>query len=296
MYNIGAETDKIVLLQSSLLLGFWHSETDQHVQPWYWTGISVSLCQILGLHRNPDASRRNSAITDQQRHLWRRLWWTCFFRDRWLSLTLGRPMRIDLNDCDVPMTSAADLQSDIAAIPASTTASFIPHDLSWMAQHWVTLIEMSKILGAVLKLNYQTLRARPSLAQVEALEAEIMLCRPSADVEPGLSRESVFYIHHLQLHYQFVPSSLAFPLAPANTERAILIMFYRPYRSETPDGLDSAHQQRWQQRMRREADAAASRTNETLNMLAQEGLLEFALPMTCVKRHRFPVRVAKICH
>jgi hypothetical protein len=156
-----------------------------------------------------------------------------------------------------------------------------------MAQHWVTLIEMSKVLGAVLKLNYQTLRARPSLAQVEALEAEIVLCRPSADVDPGLSRESVFYIHHLQLHYQFVPSSLAFPLAPANTERAILIMFYHPYRSETPDGLDSAHQQRWQQRMRREADAAALRTDEILDMLAQESLLEFALPMTYVKPQRF---------
>lgn len=211
MYNIGAEKDKIVLLQSSLLLGFWHSETDQHVQPWYWTGISVGLCQILGLHRNPDATRRNSAITDQQRHLWRRLWWTCFFRDRWLSLTLGRPMRIDLSDCDVPMASAADLQSDVAGIPPSTAATFIPPDLPWMAQHWVTLIKMSKILGAVLKLNYQTLRDRPSLARVEALEAEIMLCHPPADVEPGLSCEAVFYVYHLQLHYQFVSFLIGFP-------------------------------------------------------------------------------------
>lgn len=62
--------------------------------------------------------------------------------------------------------------------------------------------------------------------------------------------------------------------------RAILIMFYRPYGTEVPDGLHPAHQQKWQHRMRREADTAASRTNDILDVLAQENLLEFALPLT----------------
>lgn len=120
-------------------------------------------------------------------------------------------MRIDLNDCDVPMASAADLESDVARIQPSTVAAFIPPDLPWMAQHWVTLIEMSKVLGAVLNLNYQTLRPRPSLARVEALEAEIMLCQPPADVKPGRSREAAFYVYHLQMHYQFVAFVISSP-------------------------------------------------------------------------------------
>lgn len=62
-------------------------------------------------------------------------------------------------------------------------------------------------------------------------------------------------------------------------------MFYRIYRNEIPDGLDPAHQQKWQHRMRLGADMAASRTNDTLDMLAQESLLEFALPMTYVIPH-----------
>lgn len=206
MYSNSNEMDKIVLLQSSLLLGFWHSETD-HVQPWYWTGISVNICQILGLYRNPDTTRYNAYITDRQRHLWRRLWWTCLFRDRWLSLTLGRPMRIDLNDCDMPMPSAMDLLSDVDGISPSVAAVFIPPDLPQMAQHWVTLVEMSKLLGSVLKLNYQTLRSVPTLSQVEALEAEISLCRLPDQPEPGLSRPATFYVYHLQLHYQSVPPS-----------------------------------------------------------------------------------------
>ncbi|OJJ84168.1 Zn(II)2Cys6 transcription factor [Aspergillus glaucus CBS 516.65] len=273
MYN--HTTDRTTLLQSSLLLGFWHSETDQHAAPWYWTGISVNMCQILGLHRNPDnspnnntttaATRRNSSITDRQRHLWRRLWWACFFRDRWMSLTLGRPMRIDLNDCDMPMARAEDLLSDLEGVGRETKEAFLPGDLEKMAEFWVMLVEMSKVLGKVLKLNYQALRGRPGLGEVEALEAQILSCQcPGVDGGGGgLSREAVFYVYHLQLHYQ-----------------AILIMFYRLYGTESPEGLHPAQQQKWQHRMRREADIAASRTNDILDMLAQENLLEFALPMT----------------
>lgn len=62
--------------------------------------------------------------------------------------------------------------------------------------------------------------------------------------------------------------------------RAILIMFYRPYGTEVPAGLHPAHHQKWQHRMRREADTAASRTNDILDTMAQENLLEFALPLT----------------
>jgi hypothetical protein len=69
MYSNGGERDKIVLLQSSLLMGFWHSALDEHIQPWYWTGIAISLCQVLGLHRDLDSSKYNLSITDRQRRL-----------------------------------------------------------------------------------------------------------------------------------------------------------------------------------------------------------------------------------
>jgi len=69
-------------------------------------------------------------------------------------------------------------------------------------------------------------------------------------------------------------------LTGTDADRAILIMFYRPYGTESPEGLHPAQQQKWQHRMRREADTAASRSNDILDMLAQENLLEFALPMT----------------
>lgn len=115
-------------------------------------------------------------------------------------------MRIDLNDCDMPMARAEDLLSDLEGVGRETKEAFLPGDLEKMAGFWVMLVEMSKVLGKVLKLNYQALRGKPGLGEVEALEAQILSCQcPGVDGgDGGLSREAVFYVCHLQLHYQYV--------------------------------------------------------------------------------------------
>ncbi|KAL4740641.1 fungal-specific transcription factor domain-containing protein [Aspergillus similis] len=251
LYNNGGERDKVVLLQASLLLGFWHSEADEHSQPWYWSGISVSLCQMLGLHRNPDTPRYNTAIMDRQRQLWRRLWWTCFLRDRWLSLTLGRPLRIDLDDCDVPMPSVSDTIYDFRDVDTTVFAPFIPDDLPLLAEYWLRLIDLNP------PLNKSTfLRQRYSAISLQSKA-------PRAGAEP---------LGFICITYNSITK-------PSNVLRAILIVLYRPCLTELSDDLSSTNQQ-WQESIWHKADSAASHTNDILEAMAQEGLLEYALPMT----------------
>lgn len=116
-------------------MGFWISELDEHMQPWYWIGTAINLCQMLCLHRDPDTSKVNPAISDRQRLLWRRLWWNSFYRDRWLGLNFGRPLRINLNDCDTAMSRVTDRLNDVAGIPEPTFSGFLPCDLSTMASY-----------------------------------------------------------------------------------------------------------------------------------------------------------------
>lgn len=204
MYDNGGEMDKVVLIQSALLMGFWHSKEDGHAQPWYWVGVAISLCQILGLHRDPDSAKVNSVFPGCRRFIWRRLWWSCFFRDRWLSLTLGRPLRITLDDCDQPMPSAADLLSDVAELPASITSAYIPNDLPQLADYWLVLIKLSKLLGEVLALNFKPLGACPTFQQFDSLKTDLLRFRIPGRPGPGheQSRLAAFYLYHLQLHYQ----------------------------------------------------------------------------------------------
>ncbi|KAJ5923335.1 fungal-specific transcription factor domain-containing protein [Penicillium verhagenii] len=268
-----------VAVNSSLLMGFWHSDMDEHAQPWYWTGIAINLGQILGLHRDPDVSYNNPSITDRQRCVWRRLWWSCLFRDRWLCLTLGRPLRINLDDCDVRIPLAADLLCDTLKSDGSTVAPYLPCDMNRLAEYWVMLIELSCLLGNVLVMYRRPAVLRASLAEVEGLEGRLLRSKLPDQYEVGLTRIAKFYAHHVHLHYQSV--LVPFHISSANMcHRAMLVTLYRRWETEAPDGLTSALVESWQHRMRLKSDAAASKTNDILDALIQEELLGFAGPMT----------------
>lgn len=191
-----------MLLQSSLLLGFWHSDIEEHTQPWYWTGIAISLGQILGLHRDPGMSNYNSSVSDRQRTLWRRLWWCCFFRDRWLGLTLGRPLRINLEDCDIPMPSVGDMLFDIGLPRGINSSSYFPGDMQKSAGYWIILIELSCQLGNIMAMNYRAARTKASLHEIELLEQQLLKSRLPDQFEVGLIPSTRFYSNHVHLHYQ----------------------------------------------------------------------------------------------
>ncbi|KAL4790307.1 cytochrome P450 [Aspergillus venezuelensis] len=255
--------DRITEMQSALLLGFWHSEMNNHAQPWYWTGVAISLGHIMGLHRDPDAVKYNATIADRQRALWRRLWWSCVYRDRWLSLTLGRPLRINLRDCDVAMPSVTDVLCDLAEIHPSTSASLIPEDLPQLTEYWITLLQLSKTLGDVLTLSYQPQGSNPTLSQVEELETEALGLNVPRHCSPSLTPRSKFAVYHLQLHHQ-----------------ACLITFYRRLTNRIPEGVPTTEHRAYQDMVRTQVEAAAQQTNTVLDCLAREQLLHLAGPMT----------------
>jgi Fungal specific transcription factor domain len=75
LFELSAENDKIILIQSSLLLSFWFQDAEDVKQSWCWTGIAISIARTIGLHRNPDGNgkKKNQAIGERQRRNWRNL-------------------------------------------------------------------------------------------------------------------------------------------------------------------------------------------------------------------------------
>ena len=113
MFNSHFEKDEVAVAQSAVLLAYFHTDTEDRAGvgggTWHWTGTAISLCQTIGLHRNPEAITPKDHFTQDQLHLFRRMWWSCFIRDRWLSLSHGWPMRIQLHNCDIPMPTVEDV-------------------------------------------------------------------------------------------------------------------------------------------------------------------------------------------
>jgi hypothetical protein len=100
------------------------------------------------------------------------------------------------------MVSAADVLSDLTQIPASIANGYIPDDLPQLADYWIILIRLSKLLGDVLALCYQPFGPSPRLQQIEALEAKILQFKIPDRCDSEQSRLASFYLYHLQLHYQ----------------------------------------------------------------------------------------------
>ncbi|KAF1998690.1 hypothetical protein P154DRAFT_384739, partial [Amniculicola lignicola CBS 123094] len=98
LFDLSQENDKIVLVQSALLLSFWFADTEDVKQSWYWTSIAFGIAQTLGLHREFKSS--NGQIPSQQQRLWRNVWWCCMIRDVWLAFGMGRPLRINTPGCN----------------------------------------------------------------------------------------------------------------------------------------------------------------------------------------------------
>ncbi|KAF2027312.1 hypothetical protein EK21DRAFT_102622 [Setomelanomma holmii] len=229
LYDNGGETDKELLLQSALLLG-----------------IALNLCQIMGLHRNSDIGNLNPRFTDGKRPLLRRLWASCVFRDHWLSLTLGRPQRLRLNECDMPFPTVEDVLSDLTDIAAGFRATYVPPDLEQLAEDWTQLMHLSRLLEDVLGLCYQQVNYSPTMAEYETLEQNLLQFRE--DIRDR-----------------------------RQTQRAVLITFFRPFTLSAflPEVGESRRRN-----IQISLNEAANKTCHLLDCMAREMLVGFAGPMT----------------
>ena len=108
LYDFDYEIDRITLVQALLLMTYWYETPDDQKDTWHWMGVSISLAQTIGLHRNP----AKSSMDVKRQKLWKRIWWSCFMRDRLIALGMRRPTRIKHEDCDVPMLVEEDFETE----------------------------------------------------------------------------------------------------------------------------------------------------------------------------------------
>lgn len=163
LFDLGQEPDKIVLVQSALLLSFWFADTEDVKQSWYWTSIAFGIAQTLGLHR--EVRSGHAQITPQQRSLWRNIWYCCMIRDVWLAFGMGRPLRIKASDCDCSLPKDADCQFENLALHGKELYS--SREAAGFVSLWQSLITTSNAMRDIIVSR--TL----SVSQAEIFESRI---------------------------------------------------------------------------------------------------------------------------
>ncbi|OLL21943.1 Cutinase transcription factor 1 alpha [Neolecta irregularis DAH-3] len=180
LFDADFEEDKVAIVQSLLVLSWWwEGPEDVTKNVYYWIGVAIRIAQGIGMHRSVRCSRM--AVKDQQ--LWRRIWWTCFSRDRMAAVALGRPMMISTEDSDVEMLTEQDFVEEQVGPNQSLMYPPIPLHVQFFINH----IKLCEIMGLVLSRQYTVASRRsPQKDHTNLMHSDMALAGWVMNLPPEL--------------------------------------------------------------------------------------------------------------
>ncbi|KAI0444783.1 fungal-specific transcription factor domain-containing protein [Xylaria telfairii] len=145
LYDANYEDDRVTIVQSLLLMGwYWEGPEDVTKNVFYWSRVAIIVAQGSGMHRSVEGSQ----LSDADKRLWKRIWWTLFTRDRSVAVALGRPCNINLEDCDVEMLTEEDF---VEEEPDNAIGFAVdPIHVHFFLQY----VKLCEIMGLVLSQQY----------------------------------------------------------------------------------------------------------------------------------------------
>lgn len=166
LYGLDCEPDRLALLQALLFMTFWYDVPEDEKDTWHWMGITLSLAQVMGIHRDP-ATMRISVEAKRHRV---RLWWACLMRDRLLALGIRRPARVRLDDCSVRMLTLDDfdmgpLSDEVVALMGDSTILTSQESYQTLAMTCIELAKLCICIGHILLSQYSVLPSNPSTGE-----------------------------------------------------------------------------------------------------------------------------------
>ncbi|KAL1855874.1 hypothetical protein VTK73DRAFT_8448 [Phialemonium thermophilum] len=182
LYDFDYEQDRLVLVQGLLLMTYWYETPDDQKDTWHWMGVAISLAHTIGLHRNP----ANTTMPLRKQKLWKRIWWSCFMRDRLIALGMRRPTRIKDEDFDVPMLEEGDfeigiLSEDNRILPPECSVvrdTAMQHELAVMC---VQKARLCVCINHMLKAQYSVLNRE--YMQPEDTTSSTMMLLPNKSLD-----------------------------------------------------------------------------------------------------------------
>ncbi|KAF3769277.1 hypothetical protein M406DRAFT_287398 [Cryphonectria parasitica EP155] len=165
LFHADWERDQITLIQGLFLMSFWRGESSDVRDVRYWLGVVITLAETCGLHRSTKLTTRDPRMA----RIRRRIWWSVYVRERQSAASLGLPMRIRDEDCDIEPLTSADLQHDQDGSPLTGLGSPTAEHLIYP----VKMVELARLLGRVIDIHF--IPGRIPTAQEEVAHLQVSL-------------------------------------------------------------------------------------------------------------------------
>jgi hypothetical protein len=161
-------------------------------------GVAISLAQMLGMHRKAEYR-----VYSYERKLYKRVWWSCYIRDRLLAIAMCRPMRIKDAEFDTPSLSLEDF--DIIDLSIGTEEVLPDTDSQTaLAEMCIRAVELCKLVAGILELHFSIFPSEDSTTARDNGARAAMLYLKSSSLNQQLVQE---YDEHLQTWYSTLPPS-----------------------------------------------------------------------------------------
>lgn len=151
LFDTGYEVDKIVILQSVILLAFWAGGPNDYRNFYSWNSTGITVAEAIGVHR----SMNEANLRQEDVNLLRRLWWVLAIRDASCGALIGRPFRINMYYCDTEMLVEANFDDRLAQSGIVTSGL---HRTSGLYQ--IHMAKLSLILRQIVKQKYDVKNGR----------------------------------------------------------------------------------------------------------------------------------------
>lgn len=178
LFDAQYELNKLVILQTVIMMSFWGGGPNTYWNFYGWLSSGVTIAETLGLHR----SMATTKMKPVDKSLLRRMWWVLVIRDAFCTSLVGRPFRIDIDQCDTEMLTLDDFVHD-AAHPNFLTDS--SHQS--FAQYQIHMSKLSLILGEIVQARFYP---RKPLYDRSELHSKLIQWREQLPVKLSWSESS----------------------------------------------------------------------------------------------------------
>ncbi|KAK9387143.1 fungal-specific transcription factor domain-containing protein [Lipomyces mesembrius] len=218
LFDFCYETDKIILVQSSALLSFWGGQPHDYWNTLSWLNTAVNIAESLDTHR----AVRASDLEDSEKALRRRIWWLLVVRDSFSAALLGKPLRINMSQCDVQPLQLSDFESD--SDPPDDEAKLCGSRVRAHGMYVIETTKLSMILRDIVSAHsadaMSTTFVLSVLKRLDSWHAslpqclDLDKCLSTCDLSVLASALSVMYYHNVIYLYQmFLPSVMSYTIA-----------------------------------------------------------------------------------
>lgn len=181
LYDLDSESDRITVIQSLLLMTYWHETLDDEKDASHWIGIAVSLAETI------DMNRLSSHAKTPEQKLWKRIRWACFIRDCLVSLGLRRPAKIESDKFNMPMLEESDFDIQVPPVtvvvnPAECALIRNIEMQSELAAMYMALAQLSRCINRLLGRQY-SLSFRVGDAAYDTTKSTMMLFPKATNVK-----------------------------------------------------------------------------------------------------------------